>query len=67
LIEILKEYALKPNVLGLIYARDRFQPTRVSVFIDFLMSWYAHPDWEQSGPSHSDLPSLDVHSGIGAS
>jgi DNA-binding transcriptional LysR family regulator len=62
LIEILKDYSLKPNVLGLIYARDRFQPARVSVFIDFLMSWYAHPDWEETAPGHNGPSSPKIRS-----
>jgi DNA-binding transcriptional LysR family regulator len=46
LIEVLKEYVLEPNVLSMVYARDRHQPARLSCFIEFLLQWYAQPAWE---------------------
>jgi DNA-binding transcriptional LysR family regulator len=56
LVEIVWGYSLKPNMLSLIYARDRLQPTRVSIFIDFLAALYTHPDWDDGIHGHSRMP-----------
>lgn len=46
LIEVLNDYSLEPNVLSMVYARDKYQPARLTRFIDFLLKWYAKPSWE---------------------
>ncbi|MCC6887644.1 MAG: LysR family transcriptional regulator [Hyphomicrobiales bacterium] len=46
LIEVLDAYSLEPNVLTMVYARDKYQPARLTRFIDFLMEWYAQPSWD---------------------
>jgi len=45
LIEVLTDYSMRQNELSVLYARDRFNAAKISVFVDFLINWYANPSW----------------------